>query len=353
MSESAVATEPQGADVAEVPAEDSIRDIIERAQRGELNADGEPTEPQADATAPTRDAQGRFASAATDAEDAKPADTPTPATEEPAAPVIAPPQAWSAAEKDIFGKLPREVQEALGPILERRESDYTRGLQDRAKPIREYEAIQEALAPFATQYRVQGFSDVDAVRMWATTAGELRRDPVTAIRGLMESFGVTPEHILGRAQSPTDQQPVADPALHNRLARIEQSLEQRERAAEQREQLALADRIEKFGADPKHPHFEAVRKHMGALMAQGIVSDMEVAYEMAVHANPETRAKVREAERAAEAAKAAQDAKAKAEAARKAATRTGGAPPLSNGAMARAGNGTVEEDIQAAIEALR
>ena len=78
------------------PADD-LRSIIEAASRGELQdeapAEAEPTV--------TRDENGRFTSTKPAADGAavegtEPADKPTTTAEEPAAPAIAPPQAWSA-----------------------------------------------------------------------------------------------------------------------------------------------------------------------------------------------------------------------------------------------------------------
>ena len=204
MSESAVASEP----VSEAPVstpepqELSLSEIIRQASEGRTAEEITGTAPPADDAGRERDASGRFV-----AKDADPGETateevstdqPAPTTEEPATPAISPPQAWSGPEKEVFATLPPAAQEA---IL-RRERDVERSFQERARPLKEYEAIQEVLAPFAANYRVQGYTDVDAVRMWATVAGELRRDPQNAIRELAKSHGLSLEQIFGRVADP-------------------------------------------------------------------------------------------------------------------------------------------------------
>ena len=243
-------------------------------------------------------------------------------------------------------------------IIQRRESDIAKGFQERAKPLKEYEAIQEVLAPFAANYRTQGYNDVDAIRMWGTVAGELRRDPAGAIRSLIQAHGLTPEHILGRAPDSQSSQNSGyadlppDHPIMQRLARMEQRDQSREQATETQHATTIASNIDKFAADPNHPHFNAVRVHMGALMQAGVAADMESAYEQAVHANPETRGKVQEAARVVAEAKRIADAKVAAEKARKASVGVRGSPPMSNGAVGQSGSRTVRQELEAAMVAL-
>lgn len=321
----------------------SLSEIIRQASEGKT---AEEITGGAAQDGPARDENGRFTSkdadpGKTEEEEVK-ADDPTPATEEPETPAISPPQAWSAAEKEVFASLPREAQDA---IL-RREKDVERAFQERAPKLKELEAIQEVLAPFAARYRAQGYTDVDAVRMWSTVAGELVRNPVATIAELMRQHGVTPEQITGQTATTNTQQP-ADNVLAKRLEQVERQLQQRD------EQATLS-RIERFAADPKHQHFEAVRVQMGKLMAAGVVAegDLEGAYDAAIRIVPEVREKIAAEERAAAEAKRLAEAKAKADAARKAAPSVRGAPPLSTGSVVPQGDGSVRSDLMAAIAAL-
>jgi hypothetical protein len=249
--------------------------------------------------------------------------------------------------KEVFKSLPREAQE----IALRREKDFDRALQERAPALKEHQAIQEVLAPHAAAWRAQGYTDIDAIRMWATVAGELKRDPQTAIRELARVHGVN----LGEqfSQEPSQLAPAPDQALVRKIQELETRLEQRERTEQETRSQAIVSNIEKFASDPKHPHFDAVRVHMGALMQAGVAADMETAYEMAVHANPETRAKVAAERQATEQAKRAQEAKAAAEKARKAAVTVRGSPPVGNGAQVQTGaSSSVRDDILASMRSL-
>lgn len=346
MSESEVASTPHvetPPPAAPESQELSLRDIIERASRGEeIPSDPGPE----DKPAVTRDANGRFASTRAEdggTEEQVEADKPAPTAEEPETPAIQPPQAWSAADKAVFTSLPREAQEA---IL-RREKDVDRAFQERAPQLKDYQAIQEVLAPHAPAWRAQGYSDIDAIRMWATVAGELKRNPEAAIKELARVHGVS----LGQptSQDQTTQAPARDEALMRRISQ----LEARFKADEEAQAATIASNIEKFAADPKHPHFDAVRVQMGVLMQSGQARDMETAYEMAVYANPETRAKVLAERDAAEQARRAEEAKKAAEAARRAAVSVRGAPPVSNGAAVPTGpNSSVRDDLLASMRSL-
>jgi len=322
---------------------DDLRSILESAFSGDTPADS---------AVEGRDAQGRFAGTDDASEDApapteESADKPTTTTEEPEAPAISPPQAWSAPDKEIFNSLPREAQDA---VL-RREREVERGFQERAKPLKEYDAIQEVLAPFAANYRVQGYTDVDAVRMWATVATELRKDPANAIRELTKSHGLTPEQIFG-FEGPVGQTQPQEHALAREVAEVKRALAQRQEQDNANAAASTVNSIERFAADPAHPHFEAVRVEMGALMAAGIVADMQSAYDRAVYANPDVRTKVVAAERAEAESKRVEDAKKAADAARRASVSVRGAPPVGNGGSV-SGIGSLRDDIAAAYAAHR
>lgn len=351
MSEAMEAAPVSGAatETTPEPQELSLSEIIRQAAEGktaeEITGGAQGDE------GPARDASGRFASKGADdggTEDAEvKADDPTPATEEPEAPAITPPQAWSAAEKEVFASLPREAQEAI----RRRETDVERAFQERAPKLKEFEAIQEVLAPFAARYRTQGFTDVDAVRMWGTIAGELVRNPAATIAELMRQHGVTPEQITGQRPNPKNQPAPLDPTVAELKARLERF----EQSQIEQAQQSIASRIEKFASDPKYPHFSDVRVQMGKLMAAGVVEDgdFEGAYDAAIRIVPSVREKVEAAENAAAEEKRIAAAKANAEKARKAPTVVRGAPPLSNGTTIPMGNGSVRDDINAAIAALQ
>lgn len=347
MSESAVATEPHFEPAAE-PQELSLGEIIRRAEAGET-AEQITGEAQPAAEGAARDANGRFTAKNADGETAEEVSTdqPAPTAEEPETPAIPPPQAWSGPEKEVFATLPREAQEA---IL-RRERDVERSFQERAKPLKDYEAIQEVLAPFAANYRVQGYTDVDAVRMWATVATELRRDPANAIRQLIQSHNLSPEQIFGR---PVDSQqhtagPV-DSALAREVADLKRLVAERDQREQQTEQQRILGRIDAFAKDPANKYFEDVRLEMGALMQVRPDMTMEEAYKRAIRANDDVWAKVQAEESAAKAAKQQVEAKAKAEAARRAGVSVRGAPPVGSGGAAH-GNRTLRQEIEAAMAA--
>jgi hypothetical protein len=338
---------------SDLPQEDAggaqemtLAEIVRRASEGQTAE--EITAAETAAEGPARDEKGRFVSKNADPGDTEieqdDADQPAPTVEEPETPAIAPPKAWSASDAEHFAKAPREVQE----IILRREAEVERGFQERAARLKDLDAIQEALAPFASAYRAQGFTDVDAVRMWATVANELRRAPLPTILELMRQHNISLEQLTGQpAQTnmppPTSQ---TDAAL--------QRVERLERLLAQREQEQIAARIAWYENNPKFPHFSAVRVQMGKLMAAGIVpdGDFEGAYEKAIRIVPEVWEKIQAEERAAAEARQRAEAKARAEAARKSPPGPRTSPPVSTGYVVPKGDGSVMSDVINAIAAL-
>lgn len=110
--------------------------------------------------------------------------------------------------------------------------------------------------------------------------------------------------------------------------------------------------IEDFASKPEHVHFSKVQPLMQALLASGQAETLEEAYDLAVHANPETRA-LRLAEHAAtEERKRTEAAAAKAEAARRASVSVTGAPGLAVPTPPMESSGSIEDDVRNAIRAV-
>lgn len=190
------------------------------------------------------------------------------------------------------------------------------------QPVNPVAEILEAYKPL---YAARGIAPEHAVRSLFEAQKVLEERPVEAIQVLARQYGVDlrqfapqpQQQAPAQAAQPQPNDPVA--ALQRQVEELKQFIVSQQQKAQEAETATVAQSIEAFASDPKHPHFPTVRTMMGALMQAGTAKDMEAAYEMACRAHPEvwkaiqtaeaeTKAKVAAAERA----KAAADARTKA-----------------------------------------
>lgn len=288
-----------------------------------------------------RDERGRFAAKqAADAAAADPATAPTAPAEPPApseapvVPAVEAPQHWAAVDKERFAKLPPDGQQFLLDRHKAMEGDYTRRMQEIA-PLRK---SVEQWQPYLQQL---GATPEQAFQALISAEYTLRQgtpeQKQQALQQLAQDYGIT----LGQTA-----QPAADEYVDPQVAALKQELEQikawktsRDQAEHQmrqqqqeRETQTLQRQIEDFATAkdeagaPAHPHFEAVKATMAALIGSGQAPDLKAAYDMAVYANPSIRQQILTAQQDAAVKKAAEEAKAKAQKANTAAASITGSP---------------------------
>lgn len=324
-------TEP--AERAQEPrrAEDDVRDAI-ASLKGDKPAEDRPRGPDGKFIAKAED--GAPAATPKPEQQAKPADKVSDQDDKPttgeatSSPPAGPPAGWSADAKAQWSQLPPAIQAAVS----RREQEVSDGFAQKSQELKHWQGIEQQLAPRRQAFAQMGYqNDGQVIEHLLTFADAYSRDPTALIRHLATSAGLDLRQLAGQpAAAPTGQRPTAsakppagngqiDPTIQNELNSLKKSMVERDR----REALTA---VERFGADPKHPHFEEVRQEMAAFLRAG-EEDLEKAYERAVWSNPQVRAKMLAADSE---AKAAAEAKAKADkaaAARAAAVSPRGAGP--------------------------
>lgn len=356
----------------------------------QIDAEAAPEEKPARA----RDETGRFAkkeeteAPVTEEKPAEEATTEQP-TEKPA--TKEPPANWAKTDKETFGKMPAEAQDFLLRRHAEMEADYTRKTQQVAHLQREYGPVDQMFAPYENDLRASGFTKGTLIQAWMNVERELKEGRGVGIvkslvdnykldrAGVAQALGLTvPQPGAGVEQPAAPNQPQAQlpPELAAKIRELDEwkAIQQREQQNRvQAEHNAAASRvmntIEQFKAAADtagallHPHFDEVEAQMTAIahaarIAGQPVPELKDLYDQAVWANPSTRAKAIEAQRAAdEAQRAADDAKrqkearAKAESARRAASSVTGAPSpgQSGSAQTRSGAGSLRDDLLAAV----
>jgi hypothetical protein len=257
---------------------------------------------------------------------------------------LAPPNGWTAEAKAVWHTLPKEVQEAAI----KREQDVAKFTSTRDEHASFGKEIFQTVQPYLAQIQAEGGTPAAAIKSLLNTAYVLRTGSPDQKKQLLlqtaRQFGVD----LGTAQQ--GQVPPALETLQQRLDRLEHERSQERAAENQRLQTEVQTELEAFAADPKHPHFEAVKGHMSALIAQGHAKDLQDAYEQAVWARPDTRATLLAQQRAEEEQKRRADASKRAEEAkRKNVSITGG--PGNTAQASAPGGRSIREELESAMAA--
>lgn len=278
-----------------------------------------------------RDERGRFVSGVEKVEA-----TPEPAIVEPKQPAIvdpakvapvetkpaalAPPNGWSAEAKAKWHELPPEIQAAVN----QREHDVAKFTSKTDEERAFGREMHRVVSPYLAQIQAEGGTPAGAVQSLLNTAYILRNgtpeQKQQALIGVAQQFNI-------ELPNPEQQQQIPPElgALYQRINQLEGSLQQQYQSSVQATQASVHADIDRFAADPAHPHFEAVKAVMGALMSSGQAQDLQTAYDMACHARPDIRATLSAQARAEEEQKRRAEETARAAAARsKAVSITGG-----------------------------
>jgi hypothetical protein len=264
-------------------------------------------------------------------------------------PAINPPAGWTAAEKAEWSKLPPAIQAAV----DRREQEISRGGQQWSEEKRQYVT---ALSPIANLARANGVPVEVAAQRLAAAQEYLERDPRAGIAWLAQSYGVDLQNLESTPSAP--QAPRFDPMVQQ-LQQQTQYLESQLNGFLQSQTLGV---IEQFAqGKPHYADVEAdlvkfiplVQQTEPGLNPQQV---LEKAYDQAIWANPNVRAKLIAEQAAQEQAKQAEALKAKAAQAQKAAVSIKGS---SNGTSAprkqaqEIPNESVYDTVRRSIEQLR
>ena len=319
----------------EVPAAEPVAEAAPAPETTEITEGDQP-----------RTEDGRFASkeGSEDAPEAKEiTDQGTPTEVEPAK-AIDPPVSWSAEAKALWGELSPAIQ---NQVL-KRETDTNTALQDRAERLKGYEPLTAALEPVGEHLRLNGMTSESYVTQLVAADQYLRRSPAEAIQWLARTYGVD----LSTANASAEETEYVDPqiaALTQQVGQLTNHIQSQANGVAASQHANASSQIEAFQADPKHPHFETVRKHMGVLMdADNGPSTMDQAYEMAIWANPGIRKQLLAGQAVEAEAKRKKDAEKRASEAQRAASTN-----LSNGGAGGATPMSVDDEMGATYDRMQ
>jgi hypothetical protein len=232
------------------------------------------------------------------------------------------PQNWAAKDKEFFTKHPREIQQWVLDRHKAMEGDYTKKTMELAPFRKEREQLDEIFSPYDERIQLAGSTRVDEIKRLVAASAYLERDPKAGIQWLANAYSVDLSNL---AQGTTQSQP--DPALKQvteQVTNLQRAMKAQQDAYQQHQMQVHLTKVTTFAQEKdaqgnlKHPFFEDVSDDIVKSLKAGLANDLQDAYDRAIYANPDTRAKVIAAEDAKRKTQLETERKKKAEAAKKA-----------------------------------
>ena len=252
------------------------------------------------------------------------------------------PEHWPEETRTLFEAAPREWQEwAL-----KRDSEVDNMIREKTEGISEfrktYDPVDKIFEPYRNQLIMAGLTPADVISRWAAAEQMLQNEPVKAIQYLMQQYNISQDALS--AEEVSEDPDIAK--LRNEINALRQDYTTRQQTDQQQSQEAISNQIQQFvqekdeSGNLTHPYFEDVTADIVGLAkaewALGRKPDLNNLYERAVWANPETRAKLQDAQQKAASKAAEKEAQRKAKEAKAAAASITGAP---------SGTQVIDEDL--------
>lgn len=208
--------------------------------------------------------------------------------EEPAEPEDPAPSSW---KRDIAAKwqeLPAEVKKEIN----RRESDYHKGIEQYKQYAGIGRDIEQVLAPHMDTIEKLGVHPLEAVGALLNADKQLRtgtpEQKAQLLGQLAQEYGID----LKQVQPP----PPIDPAVMQ-LRKQNQQLQRFQQSVIEQQNAHLSSEIERFRTDPANVHFESVRDDMIVLLQANKANSLQDAYDKAVWMRPDIRKSLVEQQR--------------------------------------------------------
>lgn len=269
----------------------ALNQAFEKVQAGESAPEDEVLEfeqsdeaPEIDAPEPEPEAEPQEQPA-----EEPEAATETPVDEQSAQPDEEPaPSSWKREVAQKWKELPPEVKNEIN----RRESDYHKGIEQYKQYASIGRDIERVVAPHLDTIQKLGVHPMEAVSALLNADRQLRtgtpEQKAQLLGQLAQEYGID----LKQVQPPA---PI-DPAVmqlrqqNQHLQRFQQSV------IEQQNSQAMSE-IERFRSDPANTHFESVKDEMALLLQSGKAQSLQDAYDMAVWMRPDIRKSLVEQQR--------------------------------------------------------
>lgn len=313
-------------EVEETPVEEIVEETVDETLEEPVTEPAKEKDPKRvkaaakKAAKQTRAEDGKFAKVPTAEEIAAGATNPgaeapveeevveeAPVVETPAAPVDPKvekaPSSWSGKAQAMWKDLPADIKAEV----HRREENFHQGLESYKGMAQIGQILDAEIRPYEPLIRAAGTTPQAMLKDFLNTAYILKtgsqEEKASVLLEIAAEYGVDMLKVGEVADQLAAGQPVIDPniaALRNENQQIKAQLEAQQTERARQEYANIHSEVEAFGVSPGHEYFPLVRKTMGTLMESGEATSYQDAYDKAIWASPEVRAKLQAQQRATE-----------------------------------------------------
>lgn len=204
-------------------------------------------------------------------------------------------KAWKKEMAETWAKLPPEAQDYIA----QREAQVEEGFKVQAPAVKYANAVFGLLAPHEGLLKSQGMTNhVDFLNSMVQAHVVLSSHPDAQryqyMANVFKSYGLDPakvaEAYTALGVQPPAQETAAERELRARLTKVEEATKTEQTQRFNALKASTDAEVAAFAADPKHQFFDEVASEVSLFLADPRIT-LEKAYEMAVFANPVTRAK--------------------------------------------------------------
>lgn len=217
-------------------------------------------------------------------------------------PVFEAPTNWKKEEKELFNKLPDELELEDGTVVpikdilskydKSRQADYTRKTREVAELRNELSPLKDLIEPYKDNFERLGVKPADYMQQLINLDVALHKDPVGTIKQAMEKFQITPDKLglTDVSESDDDDDFLTDDekrikqlekkieALEGKTTANEQTLAQKESQAEVNRILNEFETATDDSGELLHPYYndKEVQDELSILVSRG--KTLEEAY---------------------------------------------------------------------------
>src|SRR6266436_499236 len=283
------------ADETETAAAPSLRDSLAAGlAEAQESSQAEPPAATAVADTRTRDEAGRFAK-----EEKERQETAQVAKPLEGAPEIKPvgwDQRGLSWKKEYWGRFEKLEPELQQYILQR-ENEYKAGVSTYKGEAEAAKALKTAIEPFLPELQRHNIDPSAWIRNLGNAHQTLALGSPQAklqiFQRLAQDYGVPLQYLVPNQQGQIAQLDPAVQYLAQNLQGLQQQWQQFQSQQQAAEQASIQQSIEQFKTDAtRHPHFEAVREQMAALLSANLAQNLDEAYEKAIWMSPQVREQV-------------------------------------------------------------
>lgn len=207
------------------------------------------------------------------------------------------PKSWSAEDRAKFASLPPDLQQVVANRENERDKFLTQKSNEYSQIMKQRNEYDHVLTDIEPSLRSMGIDKVQAVKELVALYKHFESDPVGYIQQVAQSRGIDLQKLVSGQLDPRQ---IALQQQTHKISSLEQKLDGFFQEQEKQIETTLSREINAFASDPANEFYSEVRVHMGKLIGSEQAKDLQEAYDMAVWANPATRAKLlakQEAER--------------------------------------------------------